>query len=50
MWQQGGGGAHQYVILYHVFRVKGAHISLSGLELGQITQHAAVHPCGLQGG
>lgn len=46
LWHQ---GPHQYVILHHVFRMKGAYVSLSGLQLGKITLHAAVHPCGLRG-
>lgn len=40
---------HQCVTVHHVFRMKGAYISLSGLQLGQITQHTAVHSCGLWG-
>lgn len=36
-------GPHQYVILHHVFRMKGSHVSLSGLQLCDITEHAAVH-------
>lgn len=39
--------SHQYVAVHHVFRMKRAYISLSGLQLGQITHHTAVHPCGL---
>lgn len=42
-------GPHQYVILHHVFGMKGAYISLSGFQLGQITQYAAVHSCSLWG-
>lgn len=38
---------HQYVILHHVLRMEGPYVFLSGFELSQITEHAAVYSSGL---